>query len=115
MSLTKQSRILTGMTEALSSTCPMSRDDVVERYFMEHRAKLLDLAAFLDRLDRAEAPAEADDDFRVQAMQRAIALLVDEQGGRARRILELFSDPTTTPIAAAPAQGAAGAYPPAAD
>ena len=80
----------------------MSRDNVVERYFMEHRAKLLDLAAFLDRLDRAEAPAEAGDDFRVQAMQRAIALLVDEQGGRARRILELFSDPTTTPIAAAP-------------
>jgi len=91
-------------------TCPMPRDKVVDRYFMEHRAKLLDVAAFLDRVDRSDAPADADDDFRVEALQRAIALLIDEKGERAKRVLELFSDPTETPIDKAPMKGADGAY-----
>ncbi len=29
----------------------LSPDEVVDQYFLEHRAKLLDLAAFLDRVD----------------------------------------------------------------
>ena len=91
-------------------TCPMPRDAVVDRYFLEHRAKLLDVAAFLDRLDRSEAPDDADEDFRVEALQRAIALLIDEKGERAKRVLELFSDPTDTPIDKAPMKGADGAY-----
>lgn len=88
----------------------MPREQVVDRYFMEHRAKLLDVAAFLDRIDRSEAPANTDEDFRVEAMQRAIQLLVDEKGDRAKRVLELFSDPTDTPIDVAPMKGADGAY-----
>ena len=88
----------------------MPRDKVVDRYFLEHRAKLLDVAAFLDRVDRSDAPADADDDFRVEALQRAIALLIDEKGERAKRVLELFSDPTETPIDKAPMKGADGAY-----
>ncbi len=90
----------------------MPRDAVVDRYFMEHRAKLLDVAAFLDRIDRSETPADADGDFRVEAMQRAIQLLIDEKGDRAKRVLELFSDPTDTPIDKAPMKGADGAYKP---
>ena len=91
----------------------MPREKVVDRYFMEHRAKLLDVAAFLDRVDRSEAPADATsgaEDFRVEALQRAIQLLVDEKGDRAKRVLELFSDPTETPIDKAPMKGADGAY-----
>ena len=91
-------------------TCPMPREKVVDRYFMEHRAKLLDVAAFLDRIDRSEAPSDADDDFRVEALQRAIALLIDEKGERAKRVLELFSDPSEEPIDKAPMKGADGAY-----
>jgi len=87
----------------------MSRDKVVDRYFLEHRAKLLDVAAFLDRLDRSSAPESQDEDFRVEAMRRAIELLIDEKGERARRVLELFSDTTTTPIDKAPMKGASGA------
>ncbi|MFI4859880.1 MAG: hypothetical protein ACIAXF_04265, partial [Phycisphaerales bacterium JB063] len=60
------------MANTPPNTCPLPRDGVVDRYFMEHRAKLLDLAAFLDRLDRSEAPDDAGEDFRVEAMQRAI-------------------------------------------
>ena len=33
-------------------SCPMSRSAVIDAYFLEHRAKLIDLAAFLDRVDR---------------------------------------------------------------
>lgn len=94
---------------------------------MEHRARVLDLAAFLDRVDRAQpdtsgasgagagaaggrpSPAE---DFRMTALRRAIAVLGDGKPDRARRILELLSDPTTEPVPAAPMKGATGAYAP---
>jgi len=88
----------------------MNRADVVDTYVMEHRAKLIDIAAFLDRIDRA--PGGGDKDFRVAALEDAVKLLIDGKGERAKRILELFSDPTTEPLAsAAGMKGAAGAWP----
>ena len=87
--------------------CPMSRAQVVDAYFMEHRARLLDVAAFLDRVDRAGAGA---DDFRMEAFRRALAVLQDGKPERARRILELLSDPGTEPIAKAGMKGATGAH-----
>lgn len=93
-----------------ASTCPLSGPEVVDRYFMEHRAKLLDIAAFLDRLDRATAP-DGRDDVRVRALRRAIPLLLEGGGERARRILELLSDHSATPISEAHTQGALGADP----
>jgi len=91
-------------------TCPLTGPQVVDLYFMEHRAKLLDIAAFLDRLERAASPAAAGD-VRIRALARAIPLLIDGQGDRARRILELLSDHTAEPIPAAHSQGAIGADP----
>ena len=52
----------------------MTRTQVVDAYFMEHRARLLDVAAFLDRIDRA---GPGVDDFRMNAYRNAIALLLD--------------------------------------
>ncbi|MFG0329029.1 MAG: hypothetical protein ACF8PN_03935 [Phycisphaerales bacterium] len=89
------------------SSCPAPRDRVVDLYFMEHRAKLIDIAAFLDRLDRS---GEGDDDFRMSAFRQAIEILADDRPERARRVLELFSDPTSEPIAAAGEKGATGAW-----
>jgi hypothetical protein len=94
----------------MQPTCPLNGPEVVELYFMEHRAKLLDIAAFLDRLERAAAPAGTGD-VRVRALARAIPLLIDGRGDRVRRILELLSDHTTEPIPAAHSQGALGADP----
>jgi hypothetical protein len=92
------------------STCPLPRGRVVDLYFMEHRAKLLDIAAFLDRLERSAG--EAMDDFRVAAFKDAIALLIDGKGERTRRILESFSDPTEKPLeTAAGMKGASGTWP----
>jgi len=87
----------------------MTRAQVVDAYFMEHRARLLDVAAFLDRIDRA---GPGVDDFRMNAYRNAIALLLDGKPERTRRILEHFSDPSTTPIPAAHVKGATGAHDP---
>lgn len=92
-------------------TCPAPRSKVIELYFLEHRAKLIDIASFLDRVDRA--PAEGHEtDFRVEAFRRALAILDDGEPERARRILELLSDHSTAPIeSAAGMKGAFGACP----
>jgi hypothetical protein len=96
---------------AANTPAPMSRARVADAYFIEHRARVLDVAAFLDRLDRAPAaPGEAGDDFRIAAFRRAVAVLGDGKPERVRRILELLSDPTLEPIPAAPTKGAAGAW-----
>ncbi|MFO0827511.1 MAG: hypothetical protein U0572_05115 [Phycisphaerales bacterium] len=94
------------------SSVPIDRAAVIDRYFMEHRAKVIDVAAFLDRIDRA-APRDGavPRDFRHEALLGAIAILLDGKPDRARRVLESFSDPTAEPIAAAPMKGALGAYP----
>lgn len=87
-----------------------TESQLADAYFIEHRAKLLDLAAFLDRVDRAGSKG----DPRLTLFRRAIPLLVDGTGDRARRILELFSDPTTEPVDHAGTKGAIGAWAPAA-
>ena len=95
-------------------SCPLPARAVVDLYFMEHRAKLLDIAAFLDRLDRAQADSTGPaghDDVRIRALRRALPLLLDGQPERVRRILELLSDHTVEPIPAAHTQSALGADP----
>ena len=89
------------------SGTPMTRTQVVDAYFMEHRARLLDVAAFLDRVDRAGA---GDDDFRMRAFRAAVSILGDGRPDRARRVLELLSDPSTDPVAKAGMKGATGAH-----
>ncbi len=84
--------------------------NIIDRYFLEHRAKLIDLAAFLDRLDRTCDPDIAGCDYRVAALFRSLNVLSDGQTNRAGRILEIFSDNTTKlPQSANGAKSATGA------
>ncbi len=93
----------------LTQTCPQTREQVINMYFLEHRAKLLDVAAFLDRIDRAQ-PTPGANDFREVALKQAIAVLIDGQPHRTKRVLELLSDSTTDmPQSAYGMKGAAGA------
>jgi hypothetical protein len=85
----------------------MTRQQVLDLYFMDARHKLIDVAAFLDRVDRASGGA----DFRLEAFRQAMRHLSDGQPERARNVLLAFSDPTAEPIAKAPGKGAAGAWP----
>lgn len=73
---------------------------------MDARSKLIDLAAFLDRVQRADQTG----DFRVQALKNAIALLSLDEPTRAKEVLLSFSDPSAEPIEKATMQGAIGAY-----
>ncbi|MEM1028064.1 MAG: hypothetical protein AAGJ38_08270 [Planctomycetota bacterium] len=91
-------------------SCPQSQEALLDRSFLEHRAKLLDLAAFLDRCDRSAS--DGDEDFRLAAMRGAMKLLLDRQPERAKRVLEQLSDHSTELLAQAPQKGATGAPPP---
>ena len=91
-----------------STPCPLTVAEIADAYFLEHRAKLIDLAAFLDRVDRA---VDAGDlvDFRIKALLECLTMLDDGKGQRACRVLEHLSDHTTEPLQAAPMKGALGA------
>ena len=86
----------------------MTRQQVLDQYFMDARHKLIDLAAFLDRVERAEGDA----DFRLAAFREAVKKLGEDGAEHAKDVLMAFSDPTEEPIAAAPGKGACGAWPP---
>lgn len=74
---------------------------------MDARARLIDIAAFLDRVERASG----EGDFRLVAYEKALREVLSGGGERARRVLLALSDPTTEPIPAAPGKGACGAWP----
>lgn len=99
-------------TTPAPGACPLPQSKVIDLYFMEHRAKLLDIAAFLDRIERGAGGKFPADDFRIKAMLEAVKMLLDGQPQRARRVLEILSDPTMEPLeSAAGMKGAAGAWP----
>jgi hypothetical protein len=84
----------------------MNRARVTDLYFAEARSKLIDLAAFLDRVQRSEGA----DDFRVKSLRAALQELATPGPDKAPRILRLLSDPTTEPVAQAGQKSAAGAW-----
>ncbi len=84
----------------------MTRQEVLDLYFMDARCKLIDLAAFLDRVNRASGP----EDFRMVEFTKALQALTADSS-RAEKVLLTFSDPTNEPIAAATTKAACGAYP----
>lgn len=85
----------------------MTRQQVLDLYFLDARGKLIEIAAFLDRVERATGP----DDFRAHAFRKAIRELGSQRPRRAEKVLLALSDPTTKPIPAATTKAACGAYP----
>ncbi|MGY8671757.1 MAG: hypothetical protein ACKVHO_04100 [Verrucomicrobiia bacterium] len=85
----------------------MTREQVLDMYFMDARCKLIDIAAFLDRVERSEGR----DDFRIKSFRKAFDEVLGKKKNKAKRVLLSLSDPTTEPIAKAPGKGASGAWP----
>ena len=81
--------------------------DILDLYFLDARARLIDIAAFLDRVDRANGGT----DFRHDAFRRALKALESGQADRAEKVLLAFSDPTDEPIPKAITKAACGAWP----
>lgn len=97
----------------------MQRPQLLDLYFIDARSKLIDIAAFLDRVERAEG----EDDFRIRAFREALQGLARDahpcaaEGApastprRAENVLLAFSDPTDAPVERAGGKGASGAWP----
>ncbi|MEM1099496.1 MAG: hypothetical protein AAGH92_11995 [Planctomycetota bacterium] len=90
---------------------PRTAEQVLDADFFEHRAKLLDLAAFFDRVEHASVTGRVADDPRLPALRDALAILQDGQPQRARRVLERWSDPTTELLDHAPTTPVQGVTP----
>ncbi len=70
---------------------PLDAPEVLDREFLEIRARLLQVAASLDRMDRAAGNVHSDG--RLQKIQQALAILQDWGADRAERIQLVFSRP----------------------
>ena len=76
----------------------MNRQGITDLYFAEARSKLIDLAAFLDRIERSDGGV---DDFRMKSLRAALRELGTPGPEKAKKILLLLSDPTKEPVAQA--------------
>jgi hypothetical protein len=89
---------------------PMKAIDVLDLYFIENRSRILDIASFLDRIDRYEGAEEAKADYRYQAFMKIIGLLQEPAAGRTKAVQVALSDPTTEPLDSALGLKAWGAW-----
>ncbi len=84
----------------------MSRQQLSDLYFMEARSKVIDIAAFLDRMDRGTGA----EDFRVISLRESMKILQSDRPDRAAEVLRSLSDTTTKPIPSATTKAACGAW-----
>jgi hypothetical protein len=89
-------------------SCPLTQRQLIDEFFMEHRTKVLDIAAFLDRLDRSAA-RDAEDDFRLVAFRETLRELTSATPGRVERAQMILSDQTTELLAELDRKAAYGA------
>jgi hypothetical protein len=66
----------------------MTAREVLDRYYFEVRCKLLEIAATLDRIDRAGGEPS---DNRRKTIDRALNTLLEDTDDRAERIQMIFS------------------------
>jgi hypothetical protein len=82
-----------------------TRKELLDLQFIEMRHRLIELAAFLDRIDRHGG----EDDFRDDALRRVLPILLEDRPDRAKAVLDALSDHSADPIPCAAFQGAFGA------
>ncbi len=76
----------------------LTAKEVIDQYFLETRCQLLEIAASLDRYDRAAGEGATNRpaaDPRWENVFRSLEMLADRTAApdRAERLLRLFSDP----------------------
>lgn len=72
--------------------------ELLEREFIENRARVLEVAAFLDRLDRSQNSDRAREDFRYRAIIAGLKAVVSGGQNRTMEVLMLLSDHTREPV-----------------
>ena len=68
---------------------PMTSGEVLDREYLEIRAKILQLAASFDRLDRADGDVSSD--VRSDLISKGLEILQSSDNNRAEQIQLLFS------------------------
>ena len=72
-------------------TSPRDATAVLDRDFLETRAKILEVAAALDRHDRAPERHGVHPDRRLGQLRQAIEALLEPGPGRAETVQRIFS------------------------
>ena len=67
----------------------MNSKQILDREYLELRAKILQIAASLDRIDRADGNVEADE--KIELVRKGISILTSDDSDRAEQIQLLFS------------------------
>lgn len=70
---------------------PLNAAEVLGREFLEIRAKILEIAAAFDRLERSEG--NVSDDPRVARLHEALKVLSEPKTDRAEQVQLVFSRP----------------------
>jgi hypothetical protein len=70
---------------------PLPAGQALDRYFLDARCKLLELAAILDRVGRGQGGTGINKDPRLQKIHQALSALQDTETGRAERVQQVFS------------------------
>jgi len=85
-----------------------TRKELLDMQFIDARSRVIDVAAFFDRMDRH---FDGGDDPRLAALRAALPILLSDQPGRAKAVLEALSDTSDSIPESATFQGATGAPP----
>jgi hypothetical protein len=93
-------------------TCPLTTGQIVDEYFIENRTRLLELAAFLERIDRSADSPDAQEDFRMAAFHQALHVLSSNESDKMNQIQFIFSDLTVEPKERLDTKSASGAWNP---
>jgi hypothetical protein len=91
-------------TRNFNRAMPYENKSMMDLYFMDARSKLIDIAAFMDRVERSGET----DDFRYRELVKALGAL--RGSDRAETVLNMLSDPSAAPIEKAGAGPAVGAF-----
>ncbi len=72
----------------------LTADKVLDKYYLEVRCMLIEIAATLDRHDRALEEGDDGSDPRLDKVYDALAMLAKSGGmpDRSERLLNMFSD-----------------------
>ena len=73
---------------------PKTAQELLDMYFLDARSQMLETAAILDRIERAEGGAEVMNDLRLKKLRDVCDILKNGSGNRAEQFLMLFSDET---------------------
>lgn len=68
---------------------PLTAKQILDREFLETRCKVLEVAAALDRLERATGDVQSDP--RLVGLREALRVVLDGQADRAERVQLIFS------------------------